>query len=171
MYTLSPTHPSPSHTHWPIHSALSKEGGSFTASTCGPHLSNLDEWLRSYIIPLMSDYFYLRGSGCERAAGARNRPICGSAGLSFSLVWRLNFSALTTKADGGSVFYQRKHEQTADPQLGSACHHFIFEQFLEVQTIYVTSWMLTLPKGNQNLSNMKLSCHRKITVCISAKML
>lgn len=67
----TPTH-TPPPTHWPIHSVLS--GGSFTAQKCGPHLSNLDEWLRSYIMPLMSDYFYLGGSRCKRAAGARKMP-------------------------------------------------------------------------------------------------
>lgn len=104
-------------------------GGSFTAQMCGPHLSNLDEWLRSYIIPLMSDYFYLGGSRCKQAAGARKKcPICGS-GLSSYWCERLNFSSLTKKADGGSsVFCWRKPAQMADGHFGCSCYQFMLEQ-------------------------------------------
>lgn len=55
------------HTHSPSHTLaypfrFIQGGGSFTAQTCGSHFSNLDEWLRSYIISLMSDYFNTGGS-------------------------------------------------------------------------------------------------------------
>lgn len=52
-------------------------GGSFTAQTCGSRFSNLDEWLRSYIISLMSDYFNTGGSQHMRVMRVKNTPHLG----------------------------------------------------------------------------------------------